>query len=158
MLNIKSLAQTFVLLLSIGFSCAQISPLPGWSSCATGPNPATGVSIGVTNCTTAPCTFFLGQSYTFTVYARSGVNTNSVPYAVTAAFPGLGSYKFIEGDGCDVLLLGTCPINNGNLYLADLTYDVLSNTPTGYSVIEISVKDASNSVIICAQFFAIIAA
>lgn len=95
----ESLPKTLALLLCIGFTCAQITPLPGWSSCgkyqyfytskqvfsvaylkfyflctltATGPNPATGVSIGVSNCTSSPCKFFVGQSYTFTVYATSG--------------------------------------------------------------------------------------
>lgn len=33
MLNIKTFTQIFVLILITAFTSAQISPLPGWSSC-----------------------------------------------------------------------------------------------------------------------------
>ncbi|KAJ6647000.1 hypothetical protein Bhyg_02218 [Pseudolycoriella hygida] len=89
-------------------------------------------------------------------FSTEAVNSTSVPFTVSAAFPGFGSFNFIQGEGCDVLLLGTCPIKSGNLYLGDFTYYVGSGTPTGYAVMEINVNDDSHNTIICAQFFGII--
>ncbi|KAJ6647001.1 hypothetical protein Bhyg_02219 [Pseudolycoriella hygida] len=68
-----------------------------------------------------------------------------------------GTFDFIQDEGCGVLLLGTCPIKSGNLYLANFTYNVSHFTYLGYAVMQINVNDDSHNTIICAQFFGIIA-
>ena len=106
----------------------------------------------VTNCDKAPCVFVKGNTYamnlTFQAKAASKASTVSI-HGIIAGVP--VPFPIPVSDGCKLGL--KCPVNSGDVNLAQLSLAVLSSYPSIslYAKIEVGANDAKEDYV-CLQF------
>ncbi|XP_037049344.1 NPC intracellular cholesterol transporter 2-like [Bradysia coprophila] len=123
--------------------------LTGWRNCGSPFADIHAVRVG--GCPQTPCLFIQGESYLIEFEASSRVNTNSLNFVTVAQLLGV-PITVLEGNACNHLRQGSCPILAGNRFTFSVLFEVPFYLPRIPNVITTRIWNDFGDEAICIQF------